>query len=239
MNTLNDKKLNIITAVIIFILAVGVTCVCFLPNKVVLISGGKPYEPIYNGNRSQNNVAIMINVYENAEIVEGMLAVLKQKGGKATFFLGGCWADDNIPLVLKILEQGHEIGSHGYFHKDHAKLSESENRAEMGLLHDLIKRETGYEIKLFAPPSGSFSVKTLKVAQNMGYKTIMWSKDTVDWRDKSSKTVYNRAIKNVTGGDMVLMHPKEHTLNALPDILDYYKTQGLNVVTVSECIGEI
>lgn len=237
--SLNDKKLNIITGIIILILAVGVTCVCFLPNKVVHISGGKPYEPIYNGDRSQNNVAISFNVYENAEVVEGVLSVLKKYGGKATFFLGGCWADDNIELVLKILEQGHEIGSHGYFHKDHAKLSESENRAEMGLLHDLIKRETGYEIKLFAPPSGSFSVKTLKVAQNMGYKTIMWSKDTVDWRDKSSKTVYNRATQNVTGGDLVLMHPKEHTLKALPDILEYYKSQGLSVVTVSECIGEL
>ena len=73
----------------------------------------------------------------------------------------------------------------------------------------------------------------------MGYKTIMWTKDTVDWRDKSSKTVYNRATKNITGGDIVLMHPKEHTLVALPDILDYYNSQGLSVVTVSECIGEV
>ena len=236
---ISDKKLNIITVAIILILTLGVACVCFLPNKVALISGGKPYEPIYNGNRSQNTVAITFNLYENAEIVEGILKVLNQKNAKATFFLGGCWADDNIPLVIKILEQGHEIGSHGYFHKDHAKLSESENRAELSLLHDLIKRETGYDITLFAPPSGSFSVKTLKVAQNMGYKTIMWTKDTVDWRDKSSKTVYNRATKNISGGDIVLMHPKEHTLAALPDILDYYESQGLSVVTVSECIGEI
>lgn len=239
MKVLNERKLNIITAIIIFVLAVGVTCVCFLPNKVVLISGGKPYEPIYNGNRSQNCVAITFNVYENSDVVEGILSVLKQKNAKATFFLGGCWADDNIPLVLKIIQDGHEIGSHGYFHKDHAKLTESENKAEMGLLHDLIKRETGYNITLFAPPSGSFSVKTLKVAQNMGYKTIMWSKDTIDWRDKSVKTVYNRATKNISGGDIVLMHPKEHTLNALPQILDYYKSQGLSAVTVSQCIGEI
>jgi peptidoglycan/xylan/chitin deacetylase (PgdA/CDA1 family) len=65
----------------------------------------------------------------------------------------------------------------------------------------------------------------------------MWSKDTIDWRDKSSKIVYNRATKNIIGGDLVLMHPKKHTLEALPNILEYYKEQKLLAVTVSECIG--
>jgi peptidoglycan/xylan/chitin deacetylase (PgdA/CDA1 family) len=179
----------------------------------------------------------MFNVYEGGEIVEDILDILKNYDAKATFFIGGCWADDNEDLLIKILEQGHEIGSHGYFHKDHSKLSEEENRQEMTLLHTLVKRVTGYEIKLFAPPSGSFSIATLKIAENLGYKTIMWSKDTIDWRDKSSKIVYNRATKNIIGGDLVLMHPKKHTLEALPNILEYYKEQKLLAVTVSECIG--
>ena len=70
----------------------------------------------------------------------------------------------------------------------------------------------------------------------MGYKTIMWSKDTIDWRDKDIKTIINRATKDVCGGDMILMHPKKHTLEALPKILDYYEKGGLTAVTVSECI---
>ena len=178
----------------------------------------------------------MINVYEGSEVVEEMLSVLKEKGAKATFFVGGCWADDNGELLLKILEDGHELGSHGYFHRDHAKLNESQNREEMTATDNLIRRLTGYDVKLFAPPSGSYSATTLKVAESMGYKTIMWSKDTIDWRDKDIKTIINRATKNVCGGDMILMHPKKHTLEALPKILDYYEKGGLTAVTVSECI---
>ena len=237
MKILKDKGLSVITAIIIFLLCVGVCAVCFTPNKVVLISGGKAYEPIYNGDRSSNKVAITFNVYEGKQTVEGILDLLKEKEVKATFFIGGCWADDNLDTVLRILEDGHEVGSHGYFHKDHSKLSEDENRAEMSLLHNLIKRETGYEITLFAPPSGAFSIETLKVAENLGYKTVLWSKDTIDWRDKSQKLVYNRATRNVSGGDIILMHPKEHTLSALPDILEFYKKQGLTATTVSDCIG--
>lgn len=178
-------------------------------------------------------------MYEGTEIVEGILDVLDEKNAKATFFIGGCWADDNIDTVKKILEKGHEIGSHGYFHKDHSKLTEEQNRAEMELLHALIKKETGVEIKYFAPPSGAFSKTTLKVAESMGYKTILWSKDTIDWRDKNATTVYNRATKNVSGGDIILMHPKGHTLKALSDILDYYEKIGLRAVAISECIQGI
>ena len=96
---------------------------CFIPSKVVLISGGKTYAPIYGGDRTKNNVAIMINVYENSEIVEKMLDVFQEKGAKATFFIGGCWADDNQETLKRMAFEGHEIANHGYFHKDHKKLN--------------------------------------------------------------------------------------------------------------------
>ncbi len=134
------------------------------------------------------------------------------------------------------MEEGHEIGSHGYFHKDHSKLDEAGNREEMVATHSLIKRLTGYDVTLFAPPSGAYSVTTLKVAESLSYKTIMWTKDTIDWRDKSEKIVYNRAVKDITAGDFILMHPKEHTLKALPEILTYYENIGLHSITVSECM---
>lgn len=239
MENLTEKKLNVITAIILTVIISGVIALCFIPGEVVVISGKESYSAIYNGDRSGNVVALMFNVYEGRETVEGILDVLDEKNAKATFFVGGSWADDNIDTVIKILEKGHELGSHGYFHKDMAKLSEEGNKAELESLHALIKRHTGEEIKLFAPPSGSFSVTTLKVAEKFGYKTIMWSKDTIDWRDKNAKTIYSRATKNIAGGDFVLMHPKTHTLKALSDILDYYAKAGLRVGTVTECMGNL
>lgn len=237
MKRISTKGLNVITAIILCALSLGLAAICFIPSDVKTISGGKSYAPIYYGDRNSKNVALTFNVYEGADIIEGILSALKEHNAKATFFIGGCWAEKNAETLKKILDEGHEIGSHGYFHKDHSKISEERNREEMESTHGLIKHLTGYEIKLFAPPSGAYSVTTLKVAENMGYKTIMWSKDTVDWRDKNSKIVYNRAVKNICGGDIVLMHPKKHTLDALPKILEYYHSKGLTATTVSECIG--
>ena len=69
-------------------------------------------------------------------------------------------------------------------------------------------------------------------------RTIMWSKDTIDWRDKNSAIVYTRATKNAKGGDFVLMHPTPHTADALSDILKYYESSKLRAITVSENLRE-
>ena len=64
----------------------------------------------------------------------------------------------------------------------------------------------------------------------------MWSKDTIDWRDKDENKVFSRATQNLSNGDLILMHPKAHTLNALGKILDFYKQAGFEIVPVSENI---
>ena len=92
-------------------------------------------------------------------------------------------------------------------------------------------------MNLFAPPSGAYNSTTIDVADELGYKTIMWSKDTIDWRDKDTDIIFQRATNNVTGGDLILMHPTEATLEALPKILDYYRSNNLTVCTVSQNIG--
>ena len=78
---------------------------------------------------------------------------------------------------------------------------------------------------------------TVNAAQSLGLKTILWSKDTVDWRDKDEDTCYLRATKDVSAGEFVLMHPMPHTLAALPRILEFYREQGLRAVTVGENLG--
>ena len=92
-------------------------------------------------------------------------------------------------------------------------------------------------MNLFAPPSGDFNKTTLQVASDLNYKTIMWSKDTIDWRDKDEDLVFTRATKNVGGGELVLMHPTAHTLKALPKILNYFFNNGLQVSTVSNTLN--
>ncbi len=229
-----NRRITFITNIILIVAILGVYAVSFIPESTVPIYGGNEISAIYNGNPENKNVSIMVNVYENTKIVSAMVDLFNERGVKATFFVGGCWADDNGETLNKIVGSGHELGNHGYFHKDHKTLDYDKNYEEISLTGIVTEALCGVKPTLFAPPSGSFSEITLEAAYDLGYKVIMWSKDTIDWRDKSSDLVFRRATQNLSNGDLVLMHPKEHTLKALPDILDYYKSVGFNAVSVSE-----
>ncbi len=232
---MNNKKLTLITNLLLVIIVISVFAVGIKPSRSVTISTQGEYGAIYNGSETVGGVALMFNVYENEEIVNDIINLLKSAGVTATFFVGGCWADDNQELLKAIIDGGFELGNHGYFHKDHKKLNEVQNRKEIEDCHKIVYSLSGYKMSLFAPPSGSYSKTTLKVASELNYHTVMWSKDTIDWRDKDINVLVKRATEKIKSGDLILMHPKDHTFQALPKIIENIKSKNLNFLTVSEC----
>lgn len=193
----------------------------------------------YNGDKNSKNISLMINVYWGTEFIEPMLEIMKGKNVKTTFFVGGTWAVLNHDVLEKIYKQGHEIGNHGYHHKDHDKISEEENFNQIKNTHVVVKELLSIDMTLFAPPSGAYNKTTVASASGLGYKTIMWTRDTIDWRDHNADLIYNRAIKNASGGDLILMHPTESTLKALPRIIDALQEKGFNLTSVSDNIGRV
>lgn len=193
--------------------------------------------PIYNGNLNSNNVSLMINVYWGNEYLNSMLETLKNNNVTTTFFLGGMWVEKYPDLAKKIQANGHEIANHGYFHKDQDKINLDNNKKEISSCHEIVKNTLGVEMTLFAPPSGAFNQSTMQAAKSLNYNVIMWTRDTIDWRDQDVDTIYNRAIKNAKGGDLILMHPTKCTAEALPRIIEALKNQGLNITTVTNCLS--
>lgn len=192
----------------------------------------------YSGDKNGNTVSLTFNVYEGTAIVGQILDILDEYEVKATFFIGGAWADDNIDCVREIYRRGHELGSHGYFHKDHSKMSYEANLEEIRPSIKLLEMICGQKITLFAPPSGAFAESTINACSELGLKVIMWSRDTIDWRDKDVNLIVNRATMNLNAGEIILMHPKEQTVKALPTILNYIREHGLIADTVSRNLGE-
>ena len=227
---------GLFTNLILIAIILTVSAVTFFPQTALPSYSANSIKAIYNGDRAKPNVSLMFNVYENAEIVDKIATLLEQRGLRATFFVGGCWADDNGTTLNRLVQGGHEIANHGYFHKDHKKLSYKENYQEISLTGTIVTALCGVTPQLFAPPSGSYGENTLTSAYDLGYKVVMWSKDTIDWRDKDVSLIIKRATQGVTNGDLILMHPKQHTLDALNNILDYYEDLGLKQVPVSQNI---
>ncbi len=228
------KKTQLITNILIVAILVSLTAVS-IPFSSSIRTSVNP-NVIYQGNTNSNNVSFMINVYWGTEYIEDMLDVFDLYNVKTTFFVGGSWFAKNVEMAQEIYRRGHEIGNHGYNHKDHDKISEQQNYDEIHKTHLLVRANLGVEMNLFAPPSGAFNDTTVNMATNLNYKTIMWTHDTIDWRDKDSNLVLQRATKNLSNGDLILMHPTKHTLDALGGILAYAENNGFKATTVSETI---
>ena len=219
-------------AIIIALLCVGL--IAYQGGAVGVFSSGNKIDAIYSGNPKNNTVSLMFNVYMGKGYVESILKTLEKCEARATFFVGGVWVEKNEECFMKIYNSGNEIGSHGYWHKDHDKISDNQQINEIALTEELIVSLTGFKMTLFAPPSGAFNNATLTIADSMGYKTIMWSKDTIDWRDQDEGLIFERATKNIKAGDLILMHPTKATAESLKQIIQEIKNKGLKISTVTE-----
>ena len=234
----NNKKQIVLSSAINIIIAFCIFSIfsaCFFVEDSIIASSSG-YKAIYRGNENNNNVSLCINVYWGTEYIDEMLEILKNKNVKVTFFVGGSWASKNIELLKKMNQEGHEIANHGYYHKDHKNISLERNIQEIEYNHKLIKENLGIDMSLFMPPSGSYGLQTLEAAEKLDYTTIMWSKDTIDWRDHDTNMIYKRATKNLQNGDLILMHPTQCTKDALANIIMTIKSSGFNIVTVSQNI---
>ena len=229
-------KYRFFSNICIFGMLLALFCITY-DNNIKGVFSQNDVEPYYCGDANQPNVSLMINVYWGNEYIEPILEVLKDNEIKTTFFIGGSWANKYPELLELITKDGDELGNHGFNHKEHSKLSYEQNYNEIYMCHEVIKGLTGTEMVLFAPPSGDFNSTTLQVASALNYKTIMWSKDTIDWRDKNTDLIIKRATNNLKNGDLILMHPTKNTLEALPSIIQYCKNKNLNITTVSNCLN--
>lgn len=234
MKLSKEKFFNNVIANSLIVFMLIMVCAFGFRDQVSSVFSGDKLKAIYHGNLDNNNVSLMVNVYWGTEYLDSMLQIFHDTDTKVTFFVGGMWAAENEEMLKRFLDEGHEIGNHGYYHKDHDKISLERNEEEISITHQLVKSLTGYEMTLFAPPSGAYNDTTLNVADSLGYKTIMWTKDTIDWRDKDTDLIYKRAIAKPSNGDLILMHPTANTVEALSSIIKFYKDNNYNLVTVSQ-----
>lgn len=240
------KRSVIISNVCIAAVLLGLGIVMFTTDlsSIFLTVGA----PIYNGDRNKQNIAIMFMLDENSTFVPEITELLTEKDVEATFFISGKWAESVSPQLVKDLAQNFEVGNYGYTGRSLAKLSEANQRKELEACHFRVKALTagtpintqagnqvtsGIEMKLFLPPEGSFNKKTLRSAEKMNYKTVMWSKDA----SNTQSMVFEHATSGILNGDMVILRPNAATFGALGNILDYYKGFELNIVRVSDIIS--
>ena len=195
--------------------------------------------PVYSVDRDDNRIAISFDAAWGGDKTEKILDILDEYGVKTTFFVVDIWVQRFPDLVKEIAARGHEIGNHSTSHPHMSKLSESKIKEELKGAADSIEALTGVRPTLFRPPYGDYNNLVVSVARAQGYECIQWSVDSLDWKNRGAQEIIDRTTKNIHGGDIVLFHnDSQYSVQALPEVLESYKTQGLTVVPVSELLLE-
>ncbi len=197
-------------------------------------------KPIDRGSEDSKYIAFTCNVDWGNEVLPDILETLDKEKIKITFFITGRWAKQFPDLMQQIVDAGHEIGSHGYQHLDYGSLGLDKNEEQIQKADEILSKYTMKKIALFAPPSGSYNENTLIASNKLGYKTILWTIDTIDWRAGSTKDVIiDRVLKkDKFNGAIVLMHPMPETAKALPKLIEAMREKGLEVGRVSDVLAE-
>ncbi|MBB5172027.1 polysaccharide deacetylase family protein [Texcoconibacillus texcoconensis] len=197
-----------------------------------------PPSAIYRGNENKPMVTLMVNVAWGNEELPELLKVMNEQEIRSTFFLDGSWVKNHPKLAKMIVEEGHEIGNHAYSHPDMRHLSSGQIAEELDKTNEVIEATLDVTPDWFAPPSGSYRDEVVKLAADRNMGTMMWSVDTIDWRNPAPEQMTRKVLDNVHNGATVLMHPTQSTARALEDIIDGIKDQGYRIGTVSELMDE-
>ena len=170
-----------------------------------------------------------------------LLDVLGTHEVKATFFLIGKHVAAKPEIARRIAAAGHTIGNHTQTHPNLAFCNEERIRRELSdcekILHDIV----GEHSKLFRPPFGARRPRVLKVARDMGFTPVMWSVTCYDWKPTTAERIEGHAVRQIRGGDIILMHDgghialgadRAHTVAATERLIARYKSEGYSFVSM-------
>lgn len=167
--------------------------------------------------------------YENG-FTPAILDTLKEKGAKAVFFVTYDYVKRNEELIVRMLNEGHEVGNHTWTHPSLPDCTSEKAHDEISKLHDYVKEHFDYDMKLMRPPMGEFSEETLEIASKLGYKTMLWSFAHVDWdvnNQPSEEKAYSVITEKTHNGAVYLLHAVSSANTAvLGRVIDYWRAEG-------------
>lgn len=183
-------------------------------------------------------IALTFDDGPSPKVTPRILDTLAKYNAKATFFMLGSQAEYYPNLVKKVAKEGHELANHSKGHPDLTKLNAKQITKEFSFTTDKIASVTGIKPKLIRPPYGAYNADVTNYAKVHGQSIILWSVDSLDWKNRNPQMINQIIKQDVTPGAIILMHDiHPTTADALPEVLRYLKSQGYEFVTVSELLA--
>lgn len=208
------------------------------------LPGITPVTPkvISRGTSGRREVALTFDAGGAEGQPYSLLNTLKAANAPSTWFFTAEWAQAHQAVINRVVADRIVIGNHTIDHPDLVTPARSNNYicAQLGLANQIIvDRAGGVTRPYFRPPYGSYNTQVVNDAAALGYYTVMWSIDTIDWDNASTATAILNRVKSQLGpGKIILMHVGSlHEPEALPSVIAYIKSQGYSIVSLNQLLA--
>ena len=190
-------------------------------------------------------VALTLDDGPTARYTDEILALLRQEGVQATFFVVGEALERNPAACQKLVAEGHELGNHSYSHQHMLLKSYAFIEQEIERTDQLI-RTCGYEGEIhFRSPYGKKFVLLPYYLAKTGRKNIFWDVAPESDRDIAADAdkIVRYVLEETRPGSIILLHAmygsRAETRKAIPAILQGLRERGYRFVTVSELLATV
>ncbi|RVX69783.1 hypothetical protein B0A52_06428 [Exophiala mesophila] len=192
-----------------------------------------------------------------SENTADLLDVLQDYNVRATFFVtgvsGGKGAIDQTDqwreLILRMVDEGHQVASHTWSHRNLNNLTSSQRWSEMVKLEQALFNIIGKYSNYVRPPyvQCNESSGCLKDLGDLGYHVIGWSIDSSDYRHENDLDAMIRefdasfdAIDPDTGSAIIIQHDtiRKSAIDLTKHIINRAQEKGFFPVPVSQCVGD-
>ncbi|WP_456313767.1 polysaccharide deacetylase family protein [Pseudomonas shirazensis] len=168
-----------------------------------------------------------------------VLALLKKYDIKATFFCIGKNIEAHPEIMRQIVIEGHLVGNHSYNHSpffdfyNAKKISEEIQKTDA-----LLEKYTAKKINFFRPPYGVTTPSIRRALKITKHKVIGWNIRSLDGGTKNQNLIFNRIIKRVSPGGIVLLHDTaSHSVLVLEQFLQFLKQNNYKVISTEELLN--
>ena len=190
-----------------------------------------------------------------SENTQAVLDILDKYGIKATFFVTGI-NPDYLPMIGKCYERGHTIGLHTYSHQyDQVYASVDAYWDDLNRIGGVVKEQIGYVPCFIRFPGGSSNTISADYTTGImsvladevvaaGYQYFDWDASCGDGATHTADELVEASKADTAYGYqsiVFLMHDgaqKETTVEALPRIIEYFKSEGYEFAPIdrSTCV---
>jgi peptidoglycan/xylan/chitin deacetylase (PgdA/CDA1 family) len=207
-----------------------------------LPSTGQTQDVVYRVATREKVVALTYDDGPHPRFTPQLLDVLDKHGVKATFFMIGRKMEKYPNIVRDVAKRGHVVANHTYTHPKNIDFdTEAQVKSELERCEDVIERLVGEKAHLFRPPKGLFDGMVLNIANEQGYKTVLWTVCADHHDAPTPRLMAKRVLQHIRPGSIVLAHDgyfgtrwKDVAATAL--IIEGLRKQGYRFVTVPEML---